>query len=176
MTDSGDLLCATCAARRAGVAPAVVYAWVKRGWLATTAEPGDDLFIDPAVLDQLLVSRERAFEVLYEADQRALPPVTTGLSPKAVGLVEGVVGHLAEIDAILGRFAPQWRVARMPVVDRTLLRLGVYELLHEPVTPAAVVLSEAVRLASEYSTERSAPFVNGVLAALADELVAGRDG
>jgi N utilization substance protein B len=56
----------------------------------------------------------------------------------------------------------------MPVVDRAILRLGLYELRHEPETPVAVVVSEAVRLAKTYSTEKSGAFVNGVLAALAE--------
>ena len=57
----------------------------------------------------------------------------------------------------------------MPPIDRTVLRIGLYELQHEPDIPAAVIVSEAVRLAKTYSTERSGSFVNGVLGHLADE-------
>ena len=61
----------------------------------------------------------------------------------------------------------RWSVERMPVVDRAVLRLALFELRHEEATPTAVILAEAVRIAKEYSTERRGRFVNGVLANLA---------
>jgi N utilization substance protein B len=86
---------------------------------------------------------------------------------KTARMVKGVHDHLVELDAALDEVSTRWRVARMPPVDRSILRLGLYELRFEPKTPMAVVVSEAVRLARMYSTERSGAFVNGVLARLA---------
>jgi N utilization substance protein B len=112
--------------------------------------------------------RDLALEALYEADQRDLNTISTaGLPPKAARLVTGVLAHRDELDAEIDAASEHWRVARMPVVDRAILRLGLYELRHEPGTPVAVVIAEAVRLAKTFSTERSGAFVNGVLAALA---------
>jgi N utilization substance protein B len=84
-------------------------------------------------------------------------------------LVEGVATDLAAIDARIGRLARGWRLERMPVIDRNVLRLAIHELAHEP-TPVAVVLDEAVRLVTELSTEASGRFVNGILAAVVREL------
>ena len=113
--------------------------------------------------------RDLALEALYEADQRDAIDLPTDLPAKAARLVEGVLTHLAELDREIDAASEHWRVARMPVVDRAILRLGLYELRHEPETPRAVVMAEAVRLAKTYSTERSGAFVNGVLAALAGD-------
>ncbi len=113
--------------------------------------------------------RDRALQALYEAERRGLEaPDTDGMTGKALRLTEGVTANLEDVDATIARLSTRWDPERMPVVDRTVLRLGVYELLHED-TPPNVVLSEAARLASAYSTQKSAPFVNGVLSALVDE-------
>ena len=84
-------------------------------------------------------------------------------------LLHGLAASRATLDDRIGRSARGWRLARMPVVDRNVLRLAVHELLTEP-TPVAVVLDEAVRLASELSTDDSGRYVNGVLATIVDEL------
>lgn len=84
----------------------------------------------------------------------------------ANGLVRGTLGRVAEIDALLASHAQNWRVERMTVLDRLVLRLGVYELLAEPGTPPKVVLNEAIELARRFSGEESVPFVNGVLDAV----------
>jgi N utilization substance protein B len=76
--------------------------------------------------------------------------------------VRGVGDHRGDLDRVIEQFARRWTVARMPVVDRNVLRLGAYELLHED-TSAAVVIDEAVEFAKDLSTENSARFVNGVL-------------
>jgi N utilization substance protein B len=89
--------------------------------------------------------------------------------PFAADLVRGVQDHHAEIDGLLRRYARGWAVERMPAIDRTLLRIGVFELLHRPDVPPAVAISEAVELANLYSTEDSGRYVNGVLARIADE-------
>lgn len=77
-------------------------------------------------------------------------------------LVQGVGDHRPDLDRLIERFARRWTIARMPVVDRNLLRLAAYELLHED-TSAAVVIDEALEFAKDLSTENSGRFVNGVL-------------
>lgn len=111
--------------------------------------------------------RDRALQALYEVDQRKGARPDEELSGKARRLVEGVLEHQPELDRTLEETSNRWRVERMPPVDRAILRLGLFELRYEPATPVAVVLSEAVRLAKTYSTEKSGAFVNGVLGALA---------
>ncbi len=107
--------------------------------------------------------------MLYELEQRRvdLPALDRTLSARVQRLVSGVMEHRDELDAVIDGASEHWRVGRMPAIDRTVLRLGLYELRYEQDTPVGVVLSEAVRLAKAYSTERSGAFVNGVLARLA---------
>jgi N utilization substance protein B len=88
----------------------------------------------------------------------------------ANGLVRGTVGRMAEIDAMLTSHAQNWRVARMAVIDRLVLRLAVYEMLAEPATPSRVVINEAIEIARSYSGDEAVPFVNGVLDSVRKEL------
>ena len=74
---------------------------------------------------------------------------------------------------MLTRFSKGWRLERMPMIDRLLLRMATFELLHRSDVPGPVAISEAVELAKQYSTEDSGRFVNGVLAAIAQELGKG---
>lgn len=126
-------------------------------------------------------ARERALGLLYEAEVKDQPvaDVIAALplppEPFAVELVTGVDEHRAELDALLGRFARDWPVARMPAIDRAVLRMGAFELCHRSDVPTGAVLSEAVELAGAYSTEESSRFVNGVLAAIATEVRGGSD-
>jgi N utilization substance protein B len=83
----------------------------------------------------------------------------------AVTLVRGTARELARIDPLITQHATNWRIERMAVVDRVILRLGVYELLVTD-TPAAVVIDEAVELARTFSADQAVPFVNGVLDAV----------
>jgi N utilization substance protein B len=121
-------------------------------------------------------ARERALSLLYEADAKACPPdaVLADLpvppDPFAGDLVAGVGDHLDEIDERIRRFARGWALERMPVVDRTILRMAIYELRHRPDVPTAAVISEAVELAKRYSTDDSGRFVNGMLSAIAEEV------
>jgi transcription antitermination protein NusB len=114
-------------------------------------------------------AREEALKRLYEADQRRSAPSVAGLGGRASALVEGVWAAKADLDAAIGAAATGWRVERMPPIDRNLLRIALWELLHRPDTPVPVVISEAVRLAKVYSTEKSGSFVNGVLSRLASD-------
>ena len=118
-------------------------------------------------------ARERALELLYEAEAKDTTagaiiddlPVTP--DQYACLLVVGVDDHRVEIDALLTRYAKGWALDRMPAVDRALLRVATFELLHHPEVPVAVVISEAVELAAQFSTDDSSRFVNGVLSAIA---------
>jgi transcription antitermination protein NusB len=87
-------------------------------------------------------------------------------------LVIGTVKHLAEVDEKIARHAEHWRMERMPAVDRSILRMAVYEMTHDD-TPAAVTIDEALELARKYSGEESVQFVNGVLDAIHRERGAG---
>jgi N utilization substance protein B len=116
-------------------------------------------------------AREEALRCLYEADQRGSEPFTGDLGRRAAELVAGVWAERETLDAAIGGVSRRWRVERMPPVDRNVIRIALWELRHHTRTPVPVVISEAVRLAKAYSTERSGGFVNGVLAKLADEQV-----
>ena len=121
-------------------------------------------------------ARERALSLLYEAEAKGASPeaVLEDLPVRpdafAADLVAGVGARAAEIDDIIARHAIGWALDRMPAIDRAVLRLATYELLARADVPTAVVLSEAVELATAYSTEESGRFVNGVLSAVAAEV------
>jgi N utilization substance protein B len=120
-------------------------------------------------------ARERALELLYEAEAKGVAPkdvlldLVVAPDPFAVELVEGVGTRIDEIDTAIEGLARDWTVARMPWVDRNILRIGAYELLANADVPTAVVINEAVDLAKRFSTEEAGRFVNGVLSALAKE-------
>ena len=78
-------------------------------------------------------------------------------------LVEGTIRHKQEIDAFIQTTAENWEMSRMAAVDRCILRLASYELLHHPETPISVVIDEALEIAKKYSSENSASFINGIL-------------
>jgi transcription antitermination factor NusB len=109
--------------------------------------------------------RDLALERLYEFETRGELGSDSG--DRAAEIVDGVINDVRELDAMIESVSERWSVARMPVVDRNILRIGLYELRSDPDTPTAVVVSEAVRLAQSYSTQKSPSFINGVLATLA---------
>lgn len=127
-------------------------------------------------------ARKRALDILFESELRGLALGSTlgvrrsdparPLNDYTVRLVEGVVEHQADLDAVIERFAEGWSLGRMPAVDRNLLRLGAFELRYVQDVPTAVAVSEAVLLAQELSTEESPAFVNGVLASVAAQATA----
>jgi N utilization substance protein B len=130
-------------------------------------------------------SRQRALQILFLWDARR-QPVDEAISafydtlfaeehpepdPFVNHLVHGAVQHLPEVDERIRRHAEHWRMERMPVVDRNILRLAVYEMTHED-TPPAVVIDEALELARKFAGEESVQFVNGVLDAIRRESAA----
>jgi N utilization substance protein B len=120
-------------------------------------------------------ARERALALLYEAEQKGVAPsaVLAELpippDPYAEALVRGVEASADTLDDRLQAATTNWRLDRMAVLDRAILRLGAYELLERSDVPAAVAIDEAVELAKAYSTDDSPRFVNGVLARVADD-------
>ena len=84
----------------------------------------------------------------------------------ATTLATGVAGTVAEIDPMITEAAENWRIERMNVLDRLILRLAIYEFLHEPDTPAKVIINEALELARTFSTDDSVRFINGILDAV----------
>jgi len=116
--------------------------------------------------------REVALALLYEADMTGDSFAEVRERNRAdaedysTRIAVGVADHLDELDAQLDDVAEDWTVARMAGIDRCILRMGLWELLHSPDVPLAAVVSEAVALANDYSTERSAPFINGILVKL----------
>jgi len=130
-------------------------------------------------------SRQRALQILFLWDARR-QPVEEAIDsfydtlyaeehPERDAfvdqLVHGTIEHLNEVDGRIRQHAEHWRMERMPVVDRNILRLAVYEMTHAE-TPAAVVIDEALELARKFSGEESVQFVNGVLDAVHRDLPA----
>jgi N utilization substance protein B len=119
--------------------------------------------------------REAALQALYLNDVAgaaldALPervwstdPLTDRIKEFAQRLAAGVADHQADIDALIKKYAENWEIGRMAAIDRSVLRLAAYELLHETETPINVIINEAVEIAKKYSTSESSKFVNGIL-------------
>jgi N utilization substance protein B len=128
-------------------------------------------------------ARQQAMQLLFEWDLRRTPldeimegyytsllvsdesPAKPVRDPFASDLVRGVISDITAIDEQITKHAEHWKIARMPTVDRNILRLAVYELLHTE-TPPAVTIDEALELARKFSGEESVHFVNGVLDAV----------
>jgi transcription antitermination protein NusB len=124
-------------------------------------------------------ARKRALDILFESEARGDDPLEVlahrrdtddapPVSDYAALLVEGVVAHRERIDQLLAEHAEGWTVARMPAVDRTLLRIGVFELLWVDEIDDPVAITEAVELARTLSTDDSPRFLNGVLGRISD--------
>lgn len=123
-------------------------------------------------------ARRRALAILYEADLKGRPLAMVLAAQMdadepppeyAVALVRGVLANAPELDGLIERHARGWKLARMPIIDRNLMRMALHEILHDPEVPTAVAIDEAVELAKEFSTEDSGRFVNGVLARIAED-------
>jgi N utilization substance protein B len=121
-------------------------------------------------------ARNRALDVLFEAEQRSLSAFDVLRSrrektdqivnPYTLEIVEGVVSHQVAIDEFLETYSQGWTLERMPSVDRIILRIGTWELLYNDDVPDGVAVSEAVALAKTLSTDESPSFINGLLGRL----------
>jgi N utilization substance protein B len=119
-------------------------------------------------------ARELALQVLFQWDihhgtsgwltefwkQNAASPEAQHF---AETLIEGVISHVTELDALIGRYAENWTISRMAVIDRNVLRIATYELVHLPDIPARVTLNEAIDLVKRFGDAQSGAFVNGIL-------------
>jgi N utilization substance protein B len=121
-------------------------------------------------------ARNRALDVLFEAEQRSVSAFDVLRSrreqtdqivnPYTLEIVEGVVSHQVAIDEFLETYSQGWTLERMPSVDRIILRIGTWELLYNDDVPDGVAVSEAVALAKTLSTDESPSFINGLLGRL----------
>jgi N utilization substance protein B len=93
-------------------------------------------------------------------------PLSDDLRAFATSLATGTVEHVAALDPLITDAAEHWRIERMNVLDRLILRLAVYEFLHEPETPGKVIINEALELARSFSADDSVRFINGILDAV----------
>ncbi|MBI3403838.1 MAG: transcription antitermination factor NusB [Acidobacteria bacterium] len=135
----------------------------------------------PCVMALRRKSREFALQMLYQWDQsgqksahvesRFWKEARAEASTRkfANQLFEGAISQAAELDKIIKQHAKNWRIERIAVIDKNILRLGIYELRSGSDVPAKVVIYEAIELAKKYSTEESAPFINGILDAILKE-------
>jgi N utilization substance protein B len=98
------------------------------------------------------------------------PEESTAIVDFARSLVTGTIEHVEEIDRLIQRHAEHWRLDRMAVVDRNLLRLATQEFLHDNGTPKTVVINEAIEIARRFSTQESPQFINGILDSIKKEL------
>ncbi len=126
-------------------------------------------------------ARRLTLEVLYEydlAEHDALPtlarrlteqPIETAGAEFAQRLVSGILDYQSRMDAIISRYAPEWPLDQMAVIDRNILRIAIFEFLIDGETPIKVSINEAVELAKTYGSDSAPRFVNGVLGTLADE-------
>ncbi|AZZ48681.1 transcription antitermination factor NusB [Rathayibacter rathayi] len=128
-------------------------------------------------------ARKRALDILYNADVRQISfaqslraeaeraanePAREASWLYAREIVDGVIDHADEIDALIAQLAQGWTLSRMPLVDRAILRIGVWEIVHNDEVPDGVAIAEAVEAATSLSTDDSAGFINGLLASVAE--------
>jgi N utilization substance protein B len=120
-------------------------------------------------------ARELALQMLYQYDLSANPPqqiVDTfeelqkskpNTREFATKIFQGTIDNLAKIDEMIAAQADNWRIARMAVVDRNIIRMSIYELLEESETPKLVIIDEAIEIGKKFGTQKSSQFINGIL-------------
>ncbi len=122
-------------------------------------------------------SRELALQCLYQIDQQGdFVADVAGMSehfdvnmkavPYAQELVDGIRGNWQDLNSLIELHAKNWRLSRMTVIDRNILRIAAFELVHKADVPASVALNEAIEIAKRFSTDDAAPFINGILDSL----------
>ena len=120
-------------------------------------------------------ARELALQMLYQHDLSGnasdaiigtfedLQKSKANTREFATRIFQGTLDHLAEIDQMIVAQADNWRIERMAVVDRNIIRMSVYEFLHETDTPKLVIIDEAIEIAKKFGTQKSSQFINGIL-------------
>lgn len=133
-----------------------------------------------------ILARKHALQLMYQGEvlekdpkalveERLLVPETQGLDDYALMLLDGCREHLAEIDERIVSASENWTMDRMSILDRSLLRLAVFEMSFVDDVPVSVSINEAVNLAKEFGGEDSPRFINGILGRVASQLEQGRD-
>jgi len=129
-------------------------------------------------VNALTLARQIAFQVLYQLDVAGGEPDEThrayverwarrpGVADRAWSLIDGCLAHRDEIDRLVSEKAENWSLDRIAPVDRNVLRLGAFELLHAPATPPKVAIDEAIELAKRFGQTESGAFVNAILDAI----------
>lgn len=127
-------------------------------------------------------ARELSVQILYQMEMKETEPKTVfdlfwkmeeipeDVRQFTTDLVEGVYRNRKEIDQLIEKHSLHWKLSRMAVVDRNILRLGVFELLYLHDVPVSVVLNEAIEIAKKFGTADSSAFINGVLDNTAKEI------
>jgi len=120
-------------------------------------------------------ARELALQMLYQHDLSGNTPDTIistfedlqkskpNTREFATRIFKGTVDHLEKIDEMIAQQADNWRLSRMAVVDRNIIRMSIYEFLHEEDTPKLVIIDEAIEIAKKFGTQKSSQFINGIL-------------
>jgi N utilization substance protein B len=120
-------------------------------------------------------ARELALQMLFQYDMAGNEPdmiITTfedlqkskpNTREFAVKIFRGTVDHIGELDDMIQAQAENWRLSRMAVVDRNIIRMSVYEFLHETDTPKLVIIDEAIEIGKKFGTQKSSQFINGIL-------------
>ncbi len=126
-------------------------------------------------------ARELALQALFALDmEKAFPSqdldenldafcasneekLTNSVKPFFLELVKGVNENYSQIDGFLEKYSKHWKISRMPVVDRNIMRIAAFEFLKHPDIPCSVTINEAVEIGKKYGTRDSGPFINGVL-------------
>ncbi len=131
--------------------------------------------------EERILARKNALQIMYQADllgvsartlldEQRLVPETQGLDDYAVMLLVGCIDNESAIDERIVAASENWTIDRMPIVDRSLLRLATYEMAYVDEVPISVSINEAVNLAKEFGGEDSPRFVNGILGRIATQL------
>jgi len=120
-------------------------------------------------------ARELALQMLFQYDMAGNAPATIvstfedlqkskpNTREFAVKIFQGTVDHMQEIDDMIQLQADNWRLSRMAVVDRNIIRMSIYEFMHETDTPKLVIIDEAIEIAKKFGTSKSSQFINGIL-------------
>lgn len=145
----------------------------------------------PKPVDPRRQARTVALQSLFAADLRAPRPspnrdhtepdydwldeiLDAPVITQAESLHRGVLAHRPDLDTIIARYAPAWPVPQLPAVDRNILRIAIYELMHHPATPRKTAIDEAVEMAKAFGGDSSHRFINGVLGSIMTGIETGK--
>ncbi len=110
---------------------------------------------------------DRTIQFIIENHLYPDPKISGSITEFCDRILNGISDHKEEIDALIEKFADNWALERLPLLDRNMMRLGIYEMLYEDDIPCGVSINEAIELAKLYGTQDSGKFINGVLGKIA---------